>query len=119
LGIVARCTAGTEQSELMRIDQRLVAAVRAIVADAGRLVAPVAPEIVVARGVERLMAIIEGDESPSERCRRENAEALPYMAALGNGRGAALKAAKRAYPGNPGAHHRVSQRFRRLLREQK
>ena len=100
----------------MRLDPRLVDIVRAIVADIRR---GLPDGVVVARGVDRLTDILEGDESPSERCRRENAEALPYMAALGNGRGAALKAAKRAYPNNPSAHHRVSQRFRKLLRDQK
>jgi hypothetical protein len=97
-------------------DPCLVAAINAIADDEAR---HVSRSVLVARGLQRLRPLIEGDESPSERCRRENAEALPYMAALGNGRGAALKAAKRAYPDNPSAHHRVSQRFRRILREQK
>src|SRR5437868_5937625 len=69
----------------MTPDPRLVAVVRAIVADAARRVAPA---IVVARGVERLMAIIEG-ERPAERIRRENASALQEMAALGDTRDSA------------------------------
>ena len=95
-------------------DPRLVAAVRAIVADAGRLVAP---EIVVARGVERLMAIsyIAGDERPAERIRRENASALLEMAALGNGRDAAMRVAGRRSL-DPYTRERLAQRFRRLRR---
>ena len=106
-------------------DPRLVAAVRAIVADAGRLVPTssstnwmaMAPEIVVARGVERLMAIsyIAGDERPAERIRRENASALLEMAALGNGRDAAMRVAGRRSL-DPYTRERLAQRFRRLRR---
>ena len=96
---------------------RLVATVRLLISDIRRSVAPAIAE---ARFFERWKSIrAEDTESPAERCRRENAEGLRVMAALGNGRGAALKAAQRAYPNNPSAHHRVSQRFLRLLREKK
>jgi hypothetical protein len=98
-------------------DPRIVAAVRLIISDIQRSVAPAIAEARFFEGWEAIRA--EDTESPAERCRRENAEGLRVMGALGNGRGAALKAAQRAYPNNPSAHHRVSQRFRRLLREQK
>jgi hypothetical protein len=98
-------------------DPRIVAAVRLVISDIQRSVAPAIAE---SRFFERWEAIrAEDAESPAERCRRENAEGLRVIAALGNVRGAALKAAKRAYPNNPSEHYRLSQRFRRLLRQQK
>jgi hypothetical protein len=44
-------------------------AVRAIIEDVERRMAR---EIVIARGVERVLRIIESDELPAERYRREN-----------------------------------------------
>ena|SRR6266404_4460123 len=99
----------------MRSDPRLVAVVRAIVADVRR---QVAPAIVEARGVERLMAIIEGDERPAERIRRENASALFEMAALGNTRDSAWQVAKRRSD-DPHTREMLAQRFRRLRRKRK
>jgi len=97
-------------------DPRLVAAVRAIVADAGR---QVAPEIIVARGVERFAAILEGDAArPAERTRRENASALLEMTALGNSRGAAMKVARRR-SSDPNTQDRLAQNYRRLRRTKK
>jgi hypothetical protein len=98
------------------IDSMLRAAVRAIMADMERRVAP---GIVEARGVEQLKKICVSDERPSERYRRENAEVLRQMAALGNVRGVALKAAQRLSKHDPSAQHRLAQRFRRILREKK
>jgi hypothetical protein len=72
-------------------DPRLVAVVRAIMTDVERRVAP---GIVEARGVERLEAIIEGDDLPAERIRRENARALLEMEAISNKRKAASEVAK-------------------------
>ena len=94
-------------------DPRLVAVVRAIIADVGR---SVAPAIVEARGVERFAAILEGDAArPAERIRRENASALLEMAALGNGRDAAMRVAGRRSL-DPYTRERLAQRFRRLRR---
>src|SRR5258708_2765330 len=89
--------------------------VRAIVADAGR---QVATEVVVARGVQRLLIAIEGDERPAERWRRKNAEALQEMAALGNSRDAARIVAGRRSK-DPNKRHNFAQRFRGLRRRQK
>lgn len=98
-------------------DPRIVAALRLVISD---IQLSIAPAIAESRFFETFEAIRADDvESPAERCRRENAEGLSVMAALGNVRGAALKAAKRVYPDSPSEHHRVSQRFRRLLRQQK
>src|SRR5260221_2646402 len=102
---------------ITKSDPRLVAVVRRLISDVRRSVAPAIAEARFFEGWKAIRA--EDTESPAERCRRENAEALRVMAALGNGRGAALKAAQRAYPTNPSAHHRVAHRFRRLLRQQK
>jgi hypothetical protein len=96
-------------------DPRLVAAVNAIIDDAAR---QMSRAVVVARGIERLRPIFEGDERPAERWRRENAQALREMEALGNGPGAATKVAQR-WSDNPDAHHRLAQRFRRLRRAKK
>jgi hypothetical protein len=101
--------AGTDHDSILR------AAVRDIMADMRR---NIAPGIVEARGVERFKKIFEPDESPTEQYRRENADGLRWMAALGNARGSALKAARHV-SSNPSAHHRLAQRFRRLLREKK
>jgi hypothetical protein len=98
-------------------DPRLIAAVRVLISDVRRCVAPAIAEARFYQSYDAMRA--DTEESPAERCRRENAEALAYMATLGNRRGAALKAAKRAYPDNPSAHHRVAQRFRRLHRQKK
>lgn len=100
-----------------RSDPRLVAIVRLLISDIQRSVALAIAE---ARFFEGWAAIRAEDvESPAERCRRENTEGLRVIAALGNVRGAALKAAQRAYPNDPSSHHRVSQRFLRILREKK
>src|SRR5882724_10398203 len=101
---------------LDQLRRDLAPIVRAIVADVRR---GVTDAVVVARGVQRIEVLIEGDdERPAERCRRENAEGLRVIAELGNVRGAALKAAQRAYPNNPSEHYRLAQRFRRILRQQ-
>jgi hypothetical protein len=99
----------------MRSDPRLAAVVRAIIEDVGRRVAPA---IVEARGVERLMVIIEGDERPAERYRRENAAALIEMEALGNTRDAAMRVARR-WSSDPIERHNLAQRFRGLRRRTK
>jgi hypothetical protein len=97
------------------IDSILRAAVREIMANMERM----APGVVEARGVEKLKKIFISDERPSERYRRENDEGLRQIAALGNVRGAALKAAQRLSKHDPSSQHRLAQRFRRLLREKK
>src|SRR5260221_9278152 len=87
-------------------DPRLVAAVRLVISDTQRSMAPAIAE---ARFFERFEAIrAEDAESPAERWRRENTEGLRLIAAFGNVRGAALKAAQRVYPDNPSEHHRVA-----------
>jgi len=101
----------------MSRDPRIVAAVRLVISDTRRSVAPAIAESRFFETWEGIRA--EDAESPAERCRRENAEGLRVIAALGNVRGAALKAARRAYPNNPREHYRLAQRFRRLLRQQK
>jgi hypothetical protein len=98
-------------------DPRLVSAVRLLISDVQRSVTPAVAEARFFQRWEMIQA--DGAEGPAERCRRENEDAMIYMAALGNARGVALKAAKRAYPNDPSALHRVSQRFRRLRRQQK
>jgi hypothetical protein len=91
---------------------KLVAGVRAIIADVKR---QMTDAVVEARGVERFKAIIEDDESPAERCRRENASALIRMA-----RGSTpMQVARWMSPNNPSKRHMYAQRFRRLLREKK
>jgi len=97
-------------------DPRLVAVVRAIIADVGR---SVAPAIVEARGVERFAEILEADAArPAERTRRENVLALLEMAALGNSRGAAMKVAQRR-SSDPNTQERLAQNYRRLRRTKK
>jgi hypothetical protein len=95
-------------------DHLLAAAVRQIVADVERRVAPA---IVVARAIERLKRLLfDTDELPSERISREGAAALAEMAALGNSRDAAMKVAKRRSR-DPHTQQMLAQRFRRLLRK--
>jgi hypothetical protein len=97
-------------------DPRIVAAVRLIISDVQRSVAPAIAE---ARFFQCLDQVIEEREArTAERYRKENAEALREMAALGNARGAALKVAQRRSK-DPSVQHRLAQRFRRLLREKK
>ncbi len=98
---------------LDQLRRGLVPIVRAIVADVERRVAT---EVVVARGVERLLMIIEGDERPAERMRRENASALLEMEALGNTRNAAMQVARRR-SNDPNTRHNLAQRFRRMRRQ--
>jgi hypothetical protein len=93
-------------------DPRLVAVVNAIADDEAR---HMTRSVVVARGIERLQPLIEGDESHAEQCRRENASALILMA---NG-STPTQVARRMSPRNPSKHHMYAQRFRRLLREKK
>ena len=95
-------------------DPRLVAAINAIADDEAR---HVSRPVLVARGLQRLRPILEGDESPAERYRREAAKALREMAELGNERGAAAKVARRLSK-DPWTQHRLGQRFRKLLRDQ-
>jgi hypothetical protein len=71
--------------------------------------------VVVARGIERLRPIFEGDERPAERIRRENASALIEMASLGNSRNAAMQVARRRST-DPHTRKILAQRFRRLRR---
>jgi hypothetical protein len=93
----------------------LAAVVREIAADVERRVAR---DVVVARGVERLLPFFESDELPTERIRRENASALREMAALGDTRDAAMKVARRL-SSDPHRREMLAQRFRRLRRAQK
>ena len=93
-------------------DPQLIAAVNAIADDEARRVAR---SVVVARGVQRLLEIIESDERPSERARRENASALREMAALGNSRGSAMKVARRR-SSDPHKQEMLAQNYRRLRR---
>ena len=91
-------------------DPRLVAVINAIADDEAR---HVSRPVLVARGLQRLQPFIEGDESPAEQCRRENASALIQMA-----RGSTpMQVARRLSPNNLSKRHRYAQRFRRLLRE--
>jgi len=90
-------------------------AVRAIVADVERRMARA---VVVARGVERLKAIVEGDERPAERYRRENDAALREMAARGNSRDSARQVA-RLFSSDPHTREMLAQRFRGLRRQKK
>jgi hypothetical protein len=101
--------AATDLNSILR------AAVRGIMADIERRVAP---GIVEARGVELLAKIFESDERPAERYRRERAQALREMAALGNGRNTASQVAKR-WSNDPSTRQRLAQRFRDLRRKKK
>lgn len=90
--------------------------VRGIVADADRRVMR---EVVVARGIERIEQLLDGNgELPSERIRRENAAALVEMAACSNRRDAAKQVARR-WSSDPHTQNILAQRFRRLRRNQK
>jgi hypothetical protein len=100
---------------LDQLRRDLTPIVRAIVADVERRVTP---EVVVARGVERLLIVIEGDERPAERYRRENASALREMEALGNTRDSAMQVARRRST-DPITRHNLAQRFRGLRRQTK
>lgn len=84
----------------------------AVLADADR---GVARQVVLARGVERLLMIGESDERPAERIQRENAAALHAMKERGNTRGAAMKVAK-LFSKDPHTREILAQRFRRLRR---
>jgi hypothetical protein len=106
-----RAVKGAKTDMDARDHPRLVNAINAIVDDAAK---HMARAVVVARGIERLRPILEGDESPAERCRRENASALIEMA-LGD---TPMQVAKRLSK-DPNTRHRFAQRFRRLLREKK
>ena len=94
-------------------DPQLIAAVTAIVDEAGRA----SRAVVVGRGVQRLLAIFEGAEIPSERNRQENIAALRQMAELGNTRDAAMKVARRM-SSNPHRQKILAQRFREVRRRQ-
>ena len=95
-------------------DPRMVSAVRLVISDIQRSVSSAIAE---ARFFELWEAMrAEDAESPSERCRRENAEGLRLITSLGN---SPMKAAQRICPDSPNDHYRLSQRFRRLLREKK
>jgi hypothetical protein len=97
-------------------DSAIRTAVREIMWDMRKNIALVTVE---ERGVDRFKKIFGPDETPAEQYRRENAEGMSWIAAFGNARGAPLRAAQRVSPGNPSAQHRLAQRFRRLLRENK
>jgi hypothetical protein len=109
-----RARFASEQMDAAR-DPRIVDAINAILDDgaSGRT-----RSVVVARGYERLRPIIEGDESPAERYRRQRAQALREMAALGNRRGVAGKVAN-SWSKDPRTRRRLGQWFRKLLRDQK
>jgi len=78
----------------------------------------VTTEVVIARSVERLLALFESDERPAERKRRENLAALQEMAALGNTRDSARQVANRR-SSDPHTREMLAQHFRRLRRERK
>jgi hypothetical protein len=94
--------------------RRLDAAILAIAAD-GAL--RLSSATTLARGRQLLEPIIEGDEQPAKRHRRENAEARAAMEVLGNKRGSALKVAKAMTKHCPHRTHAYAQRFRKLLRK--
>jgi hypothetical protein len=95
---------------------RLADAVRAIITDVER---NMAPAIVEARGIERIRLLMDPNELPSQRIRRENAAALAEMAAIGNARAAAGRVADRWAPRDPHRRDMLAQRFRRLRRNLK
>ncbi|WP_342728872.1 hypothetical protein AAFG07_20855 [Bradyrhizobium sp. B097] len=98
---------------LDQLRRQLGPVVRAIVADVERRVAT---EVVVARGVERLLTVIDGgEEIPSERQQRENAAAMAELQRLGNGPHAAMKLARR-WSNDPHRQQMLAQHFRRLRR---
>ena len=100
---------------LDQLRRDLAPIVRGIIADVERRVTP---EVVVARGVERLLLAIESDERPAERYRRENAALQIEMEALGNTRDAAMKVARR-WSSDPMEQHNLAQRCRDLRRKKK
>ena len=100
---------------LDQLRRELAPIVRAIIADVERRVAHA---VVEARAIERLSLIIEGDELPAERHRRENAVAIAEMERLGNTRDAATIVARR-WSDNPHRQEMLAQRFRRLRRKKK
>jgi len=67
-------------------DPRIITALRLVISDIQRSVAPAVAE----SRFFQLWDDIQADdaESPAERCRRENTEGLRVIAALGNVRGA-------------------------------
>jgi hypothetical protein len=93
---------------------QLIAAVNDIADEANRFLRA----IVVARGVQKLLAILDNDARPAERNRRENASALREMAALGDSRDAAMKVARRRSD-DPHRQQILAQRFREARRRQK
>jgi hypothetical protein len=99
-------------------DLRLVAAVRLVISDIQRSVAPAIAE---ARFFQCLDQVLEErDARPAERNRRESAEALREMETLGNTRDAAMKVAKRRAPGNPERQKILAQSYRKTrLRKKK
>jgi hypothetical protein len=101
-----------------RNDPRIVAAVRLMISDIQRSVAPAIAE---ARFFERHDQILEErDARPAERYRKESAEVLIEMEARGNTRGAAMKVARLRAPGNPERQQILAQRYRKIrLRKNK
>jgi hypothetical protein len=77
-----------------------------------------ATEIAIARGVERIVAIVKDDEPAGRRIARENVVALREMAALGNGRDAAMRVARR-HSDDPLQREVLAHRWRRLRRMKK
>jgi|ERR1700692_4144630 hypothetical protein len=97
-----------------RNDPRIVAAVRLVISDIQRSVAPAIAE---ARFFQCLDQVLEEREArTTERSRRENAEALREMEALGNTRDAAMKVARRRAPGNPLRQKILAQNYRKIRR---
>jgi hypothetical protein len=95
-------------------DPRIVAAVRLIISDIQRSVAPAIAE---ARFFQCMDQVLEEREaSTTERYRRENAEALREMEALGNTRDAAMKIARHRAPGNPERQKILAQNYRKMRR---
>jgi hypothetical protein len=100
---------------LDQLRRDLAPIVREIIADVQRRVTPA---VVEARAVERLALVLEGDELPVERYRRENEAAIAEMERLGNTRDAAAIIARR-WSDNPHRQEMLAQRFRRLRRRTK
>jgi hypothetical protein len=95
-------------------DPRIVAAVHLIISDTQRSVAPAIAE---ARFFQRLDQVLEEREArTTERYRKENAEVLIEMEALGNTRDAAMKVARRRAPGNPERQKILAQSYRKIRR---
>jgi hypothetical protein len=99
-------------------DPRIVAAVRLVISDIQRSVAPSIAEARFFQCLDQVLA--ERDARPAERYRKENAEALREMAALGNTRDAAMKVAKRRAPDDPDRQKILAQTYRKIrLRKNK